>query len=66
MPDAVQIGPFLIATVRLVLLTGLLVASWWAARVARRAGLDANWVTNTAGNLAIAGLLGARLGFVYL
>ncbi|WP_027893336.1 TlpA disulfide reductase family protein [Calidithermus chliarophilus] len=66
MPDAVQIGPFLIATVRLVLLTGLLVASWWAARVARRAGLDANWVTNTAGNLAIAGLLGARLGFVLL
>ncbi|GEM82601.1 TlpA disulfide reductase family protein [Meiothermus hypogaeus] len=66
MPDALQIGPFLIATVRLVLLTGLLVASWWAARVARRAGLDVNWVTNTAGNLAIAGLLGARLGFVLL
>ena len=66
MPDALKIGPFLIATVRLLLIAGLLIASWWAGRAAKRAGLDANWVGNVASNAAIAGLLGARLGFVLL
>lgn len=66
MPDALKIGPFLIATVRLLLIGGLLLASWWSARAARRAGLDATWVGNVASNAALTGLLGARLGFVLL
>lgn len=66
MPDALKIGPFLIATVRLLLLAGLLLASWWAGRTAKRSGLDASWVGNVASNAAITGLLGARLGFVLL
>lgn len=64
MPEVLKFGPFLIPMVRLFLIMGLLLASGWAARQARRAGLDGGWTGNVAGNAALFGLAAARLGFV--
>ena len=64
MPEVFKLGPLLIPAVRLFLVAGLLLASWWAGRLARRAGLDGGWAGNVAGNAALAGLVAARLGFV--
>lgn len=66
MPEVLNVGPFLVATVRLLLVAGLLLASWWGTRAARAAGLDGQWVGNVVFNASVAGVLGARLGFVLL
>ncbi|MDX2007236.1 MAG: TlpA disulfide reductase family protein [Meiothermus sp.] len=66
MPEVLNIGPFMVATVRLLLLGGLLLASWWGTRAARGAGLDGQWVGNIVFNTVVTGVLGARLGFALL
>ena len=66
MPEALNIGPSMTATVRLLLLGGLLLASWWGTRVARGAGLDGQWVGNIVFNSSYARLRkGDRIGVIW-
>ena len=57
-------GPFTLHTYGLLLAVAFLVGLWVASRQAKRAGLDANRVTDMAVWVLIAGLVGAKLMLV--
>ena len=66
MPDAVSVFGLLIPVVRGAVILALLLASWVAVRYARQSGLPSDRVDRAASAVGIAGVIGARLGFVAL
>ncbi len=60
----IQIGSFAVQTRELILLAAFWVASWAAERTAKRLGLRGDDVYNLGFYGLVAGLLGARLGYV--
>ena len=56
-----SIGPFTLHTYGVLLAVAFLAGLWVASRQAKRAGLDANRITDMAVWVLIAGLLGAKL-----
>jgi phosphatidylglycerol:prolipoprotein diacylglycerol transferase len=60
-PKLITIGSFFIPTYGTLVAIGFLVALWITVRLARRAGLPAEPVTNLAIYCALAGLLGAKI-----
>jgi thiol-disulfide isomerase/thioredoxin len=66
MPDAVAVFGVLIPVVRGAVILALLLAGWVAVRYARGSGLPPDRVDRAAVAVGIAGVIGARLGFVAL
>jgi phosphatidylglycerol:prolipoprotein diacylglycerol transferase len=64
-PKLISIGGFFIPTYGVLVALGFLAALWVTVRLAKRAGLAAEPVTNLAVYCALAGLLGAKL-FMFL
>ena len=60
-PKIISIGGFFLPTYGLLVALGFLAGVWLTTRLARRAGLDAEVVTNLAIYCALAGLAGAKL-----
>lgn len=60
-PKLISIGSFFIPTYGLLVALGFLAGLWITLRLARRAGLPSEPVTNLAIYCALAGLLGAKL-----
>ena len=60
-PKLISIGSFFLPTYGTLVAIGFLTALWITMRLARRAGLPAEPVTNLAIYCALAGLLGAKL-----
>ena len=65
-PYLITIGNFSLPTYGALVATAFLVGIWITGRLAKRAGLDADSVTNLAVYAAIAGLAGAKLLMVIL
>lgn len=57
-------GPFTLHTYGVLLAVAFIAGLWVAARHARRAGLDADKITDLAVYVLIAGLVGAKLGLL--
>lgn len=64
MPDAFNIGPVLVPTLRVSIIVALLFAIWVAARIAGYMNLESGLVRRVAETSVWLGLIGARLGFV--
>ena len=64
MLPVIQIGSFAVQTRGLILLAAFWVASWVAERAAKRLGLRGDEVYNLGFYGGVAGLIGARLGYV--
>jgi phosphatidylglycerol:prolipoprotein diacylglycerol transferase len=64
-PKLIDTGNFFLPTYGVLVAIAFLVAIWITGRLARRAGLNVDRVTNLAVYLAIAGMLGAKL-FMFL
>jgi phosphatidylglycerol:prolipoprotein diacylglycerol transferase len=60
-PKVFSIGDYFLPTYGLLVALGFLAALWMSVRLARRAGLNPEAVTNLGVYCAIAGLLGAKL-----
>lgn len=60
-PKLISAGDFFLPTYGVLVAAAFLVALWLAARLARRAGLDADQVTNLGVWVALAGLAGAKV-----
>ena len=60
-PYLITIGNFSLPTYGALVATAFLVGIWITGRLAKRAGLDADSVTNLAVYAASAGLAGAKL-----
>ena len=65
-PDAIAVGPVLLSTTVLLLAASLALAIWLSGRLAARLRLDAAAARRLAEGSAVAGILGARAGFVLL
>ncbi len=66
MPDAISVFGILIPVVRASLVLGLLLAVWLALRVSKLMGAEAKALESAAIGVTLAGLIGARLGFVIM
>ncbi len=66
MPDAIAVGPVLLSTTVLLLAAAVALAIWLSGRLAARLRLDAGAARRLAEGSAVAGVLGARAGFVLL
>ena len=66
MPDAISAFGFLIPVVRASVILGLVVAGWLAVRFSKLTGDAAKKLESAVFGVTVAGLVGARLGFVVL
>ncbi len=64
-PKLISIGSFYLPTYGVLVALGFLAGLWVATRLARRAGLSSEKITNLAVYCAIAGIVGAKL-FMFL
>lgn len=63
-PTLFEIGSFKIPSFGLMVMLGFLAGLWIAAKRARRFGIDPSQVTDISFWVLIAGILGARLGYI--
>ncbi|NIR30832.1 MAG: redoxin domain-containing protein [Gammaproteobacteria bacterium] len=66
MPEAINIGPFLLPTWPITIIAALWLAIGLSGWLARRGGVDGRRVERIAEGAALMGLVGARLGYVLL
>ncbi|MBN2056661.1 prolipoprotein diacylglyceryl transferase [bacterium] len=64
-PDIVSIGPFTIHTYGFMIVLGFGLGTWIAAHRARREGIDPAFVVDLAFYLLVAGMLGAKLLYLF-
>lgn len=65
MPQGFNIGPLTIRFYAIIIITGAILGSWLAARLAKRAGRDPEIILDILPWLLIGGILGARLWHVF-
>jgi len=65
MPQGIQIGPFLIRFYALFIITGALIGTWLASKLAEKDGQQADLVWDMLPWILIAGIIGSRLWHVF-
>ena len=65
MPQDFNIGPLTIRFYAIIIITGAILGSWLAARLAKRAGRDPEVILDILPWLLIGGIIGARLWHVF-
>lgn len=65
MPQGFNIGPLTIRFYAIIIITGAILGSWLAARLAKRAGRDPEIILDMLPWLLIGGIIGARLWHVF-
>ncbi len=65
MPQDFNIGPLTIRFYAIIIITGAILGSWLAARLAKRAGRDPEIILDMLPWLLIGGIIGARLWHVF-
>jgi phosphatidylglycerol:prolipoprotein diacylglycerol transferase len=65
-PTAIEIGSLSIRWYALFILSGIIVAIWLARELARRRGMDPEFILDIAPLVVVSGLIGARVYYVLL
>jgi phosphatidylglycerol---prolipoprotein diacylglyceryl transferase len=65
-PTAFELGPLAVRWYAVFILTGIVAALWLIQRLARRRGMDPEFVLDVAPLVVLAGVVGARLYYVLL